>query len=537
MSGEREGPRKFTQGYFGNNETPDRRRVDPRDEQDTSAGAGDEADDYAYDESVLYDELTDRTYYLDEASGAYYYYDEEVGGYVIYDGEDEPPEPEMPYAGNPRGVVPREPRERGPQRPQSGAPRQERAAGGDNASVRAAAQKQATEKKKRRNLIILIAVAVVILAGSVVASVLIFDAKERNTYDAQMRIGVEHYKAGEYAEAEEAFKRALEFKPGDVNATIALADTYTAEAKYERAAQLLEEVKAGGISAADTLAGVMSKLLTLSISHLDNIPRANELILECYTNGIDPQNELVLPAPVFDPAGGSFEETKNVTITASEGSVIYYTKDGTIPNTESAKYESALKLKKSEQVTFTAIAVAENGLYTWPGTAEFAIDIQYLVNSQPTDFIGQTAKTIMNTVGPLYYQDEMEGGLYYKPNDGESVSYIFPWDNSLDVPEPAETADGTEEEITPDPNKHPLKADAVCAAVAMKIGDYVPKVTGTIAAEDLMSGISIKNYKIEKSEEDGLYHLYYSQNALSFDYTLKDKSTASADGLLFVKKK
>jgi hypothetical protein len=170
-----------------------------------------------------------------------------------------------------------------------------------------------------------------------------------------------------------------------------------------------------------------------------------------------------------------------------------------------------------------------------------------MVNSQPLDFIGQTAKKIMNSVGPLYYQEEWEGGLYYQADGGDNVSYIFPWDTSLDAPEPADTAGTTdvtgdpagvtEPVATPDPNKYPLKASATCVAVAMTIGDYVPKVSGDISAENLMSAISIKNYKIEKNEADGAYHLYYSKDGLTYNYTLKNKSTASANGLLMVMEK
>jgi hypothetical protein len=171
-----------------------------------------------------------------------------------------------------------------------------------------------------------------------------------------------------------------------------------------------------------------------------------------------------------------------------------------------------------------------------------------MVDSQPTSFIGSTAENIMNSEGPLYYAGEVDGGLYYNAED-DSISYIFPWDNSLDVPTPApvpptdpaavvdDTAVTGVIETAPDPNKYPLRADAKCIAVTMKIRDYVPKVSGDIKVEDLMSGISIEKYKVEKSETDGRFHLYYSKNKLSFDYTLKDKSTANAEGLLFVKQK
>ncbi|MDR1068293.1 MAG: chitobiase/beta-hexosaminidase C-terminal domain-containing protein [Clostridiales Family XIII bacterium] len=549
MSEDREGPRKYSSGYFG-------------DSVYNGPGAKNPDADGAADDSVLYDEATGRTYYLDEETGAYYYYDKESGDYVYYEGDDGadggPPETsdaERPYGNGGYGEADERAvsginasPERAQARPERMQTRPDRGIPREDADMpaepweremprredprpRTAAQTKPSVKKKGKNrtTVILIIVAAVLLIGAVIASVLIFGAKDKNTYDAQMRIGVEHYKAGEYDEAEEAFLKALEFKPGDVNASVALADTYSAQKKYDRAASLLEDTKLKHPEDAD----IMNRLLTLYISDLSNIERANELIIECYEGKIDPKNDLVMPAPVFDPAGGSFEEAKQVEITATEGYAIYYTQDGTMPTTKSSAYKSALKIAKSSDLTITAVGVAENGLMTWPGTAEFKIDIRFVTDKSAIDLIGSSAKTIMNSVGALYYKGVEGGGLYYQAKNNDGVSYIFTYED-LDVPEPDPAAED-DKAAEPDPEKHPLKENAKCVAVDMRIDEYTTQLSGNIAVEDLMSGLSIKNYKVTKSEMDDKYHLYYTQNGLSFDYTLKDKETASGGGTLLVK--
>ena len=67
-------------------------------------------------------------------------------------------------------------------------------------------------------------------------------------------------------------------------------------------------------------------------------------------------------APVFSPAGGSYESSVTVSIAcATEGATIHYTLDGTTPTTASAKYSAALTL--TESATLKAVAVKE-GNYT-----------------------------------------------------------------------------------------------------------------------------------------------------------------------------
>jgi len=61
--------------------------------------------------------------------------------------------------------------------------------------------------------------------------------------------------------------------------------------------------------------------------------------------------------PVFSPGGGSYATAQSVTITdATPGAVIYFTTDGTTPNTNSTVYTQAIPVKKTQ--TLKAFAVA-----------------------------------------------------------------------------------------------------------------------------------------------------------------------------------
>ena len=67
----------------------------------------------------------------------------------------------------------------------------------------------------------------------------------------------------------------------------------------------------------------------------------------------------VIATPTFDPVGGSYTTTQNVTISCeTQGSTIYYTTDGNTPNNNSTQYNGAITV--SETTTINAIAYVGN---------------------------------------------------------------------------------------------------------------------------------------------------------------------------------
>lgn len=88
--------------------------------------------------------------------------------------------------------------------------------------------------------------------------------------------------------------------------------------------------------------------------------------------------------PTFEPAPGSYTSAQSVTIkSATPGAVIYYTTDGTKPNTSSPKYTSPINITKD--TTFQAMAVAMGFLPSEIATAAYKIAIPIGMVS-PIDF-------------------------------------------------------------------------------------------------------------------------------------------------------
>ena len=86
----------------------------------------------------------------------------------------------------------------------------------------------------------------------------------------------------------------------------------------------------------------------------------------------------VLAAPVASPPAGAYNSTKNVTLTAENGSTIYYTIDGSTPTQGSAVYASPINVPAGANTTIKAYSV-KTGYASSPifsGT--------YIIASQPS---------------------------------------------------------------------------------------------------------------------------------------------------------
>ncbi|MBR5639963.1 MAG: chitobiase/beta-hexosaminidase C-terminal domain-containing protein [Muribaculaceae bacterium] len=80
----------------------------------------------------------------------------------------------------------------------------------------------------------------------------------------------------------------------------------------------------------------------------------------CFTSVVityEDGGTITIPAPTFNPAGGTFYAPVNVTINGATGATIYYTTDGNDPTTSSAVYSEPINI--SQNTTLKAIAVTE----------------------------------------------------------------------------------------------------------------------------------------------------------------------------------
>jgi tetratricopeptide (TPR) repeat protein len=379
-------------------------------------------------------------------------------------------------------------------------------------------------------------IAVVAISAVTVISLCIWYfsyVQPNDNYDAQMSTGVERFNEKQYTDAESAFLKALMKRPNDAAAMIALADTYAVQGRYDEA---IREMKAlQGVDDEDTR--TYDRLITWYVEKTRDIASANEQILAAYELKLSLSNPLVQPAPVFDPKPGEFGEATKISIKTLPGFALYYSTDGSVPKPgEGERYVKKISLTNNNDVTYRAVAYDGYGFMSWPAEARYSLAIKYGVDDAALKYLGATAKEIMESVGPLYYDSQHEEGYYYYD---ESKEFYYVFANEYFVVESESTSvttDGAVQVQTSmiDAEREPLPPDAVCAAVSMKISDYIVQMKGGIAVDDLMAGVGIEEYDVERDAQDGKYHLIYESDGARYDMTMKNRDTVTRGGVLMI---
>jgi tetratricopeptide (TPR) repeat protein len=359
-----------------------------------------------------------------------------------------------------------------------------------------------TEKRKRK--ILLIGGGSLALALIVVGIVYFGFIHPKDNYDAQMKIGLEHYSKGEWEKAEEAFNRALEYKKGDTNAIIGLSDTYVGWKKYDNAIKKLTSLQKTDEQDVRTY----DRLINIYVKNKKDMAKANEQIVKCFTLGLALDNKNVAAVATFTPAAGNYAEAISVTAEGPEGYTLFYTTDGQIPNGADvgAPFTEPLAIKKKDPITVTVVGYNAEGLMSWPGTAHYVVDINYAIDTTGPNCVGKSASSVISDMGALYYSGTREDGYYYRSEDS-TYMFAFPKD-----------AFGVDKDGKPnDPEKTALPPAAICSAVQQSADTLCMQVGEQIPIEDLMIGLGVDTYNVNDDNTltywyGGKYYKYMLQN-------------------------
>ncbi|BDV44415.1 metalloprotease [Geotalea uraniireducens] len=121
--------------------------------------------------------------------------------------------------------------------------------------------------------------------------------------------------------------------------------------------------------------------------------------------------EQTAPVTTASPAGGTYTTPQTVTLTTSETATIYYTLNGALPTTKSAKYTAPLAITPTTTLKFYAVDPAGNAeavkteAYALPVTA--AIGGAPVVKSKLT-----TASLAISGSGVVAYKYQLDGGSW-----------------------------------------------------------------------------------------------------------------------------
>ena len=222
-----------------------------------------------------------------------------------------------------------------------------------------------------------------------------------------------------------------------------------------------------------------------------------------------------LAAPTITPAGGTYYEAQNVTISAEEGTTVYYTLDGNNPTTSSNMYSTPIQI--AETATLKAIAV--KGEKTSPVASEnYTINLPLTTMDQifaKATAVGNTATSVQVVMNNwvitgvkgsnAYLTDGTKGLIIYTTSHGFEVGDMLSgtveckvqlYKGSSELKELTSTTTGLN--ITKGGVVTPIEldADGIAALGGVNTGAVI-KINGICASDNVVGGVKLYNTLFE----------------------------------------
>ncbi|MBO5069614.1 MAG: chitobiase/beta-hexosaminidase C-terminal domain-containing protein [Roseburia sp.] len=240
-----------------------------------------------------------------------------------------------------------------------------------NAAKKNETQKNAKQKHNKTPIIVVCIVLVVLILSGVSAKLYI-DYKNANSYDYQVGMAENELIDKNYESALNYYSTALTLEPNDIPVRLAMADLYMTRKEYDYARILFQEVI--GLDASNQTA--YKNLIAIYEKEEDY-----DSIIELAA-GITDSNILelfagyIVATPDITPEAGTHYEYITVTLFSVEDYDIYYTLDGSEPDTENGILYDAKKkieLEKGGRFEVKAVCCNEKGILSPVASATYVI--------------------------------------------------------------------------------------------------------------------------------------------------------------------
>lgn len=235
------------------------------------------------------------------------------------------------------------------------------------------------ELDKKSKLIIAGACGIAALVVIIIIVIAVnMNSKNKKSYKYNLEKGTQYYNTQDYDNAVTYLTKAYNTNDGKKNADMMyeLADALVHVKQNDKAIEVLKS--------ALSYDKMNEKALPLLAKLYQDEKKGTELseLIKKYKGT---KNEALLSdykvdEPTSSENPGSFEDSVEINLMASDGCTIYYTTDGSEPTTKSSKYSSTIKIEKDD-VTVKAIAVNSIGVAS--DVAEFKYSISLKAPDAP----------------------------------------------------------------------------------------------------------------------------------------------------------
>ncbi|MBA4698811.1 MAG: chitobiase/beta-hexosaminidase C-terminal domain-containing protein [Ruminococcus sp.] len=246
-------------------------------------------------------------------------------------------------------------------RQNTGSVRQNRSEAEEKRRQQIARKKRLAKKRRKRALIILL--SFVILAG--VSGFVLY----QNSYEGQMGKGNQALQSGEYTAAENYFNNAISKNGKKAEAYTGLSKIYIQQDDLDKA----EAVFLTAISSQPSNVELYKAAIDFYVD-TKQLVKVSELLDDCEDDDVLlGVQSYISKAPEFSLEEGTYSEVQEVSLNSS-GQTVYYTTDGSEPDTSSTEYTEPILLKEGE-TTIKAVSINKKKIPSLTVSKVYTIDI------------------------------------------------------------------------------------------------------------------------------------------------------------------
>jgi len=180
-----------------------------------------------------------------------------------------------------------------------------------------------------------------------------------------------------YERAIKYYDRAMELDDSNVDLMVEMADVYFHRNNKIEYEHLLRKIVNNENASEEQIESAYGKLIAIYRSRGDYqeindflLASGNDAVISAYQN-------YIAMAPEFSIKEGYYTTIQPLKLTASGSGRIYYTMDGTDPDTDSTQYTTPILMENGDYV-IKACYVSENGIYSDIVSREYHIEIDEL---------------------------------------------------------------------------------------------------------------------------------------------------------------
>ena len=235
---------------------------------------------------------------------------------------------------------------------------------------------QKKQKKRRIRLAILITFVV---AAATIYGVLQLNIRYQNesSYDYQMKRAETAYADQKYDQAYERVQKAIGLEAEDADAWLLKARILIEQRETDKAISALQKI----IGLYPNNASAYELLIQIYEGKKDT-DAIKSLLSDSSDKGIRAQfADYISDMPKSDLKEGEYDDYQTFSLSSEEGSVIYYTLDGSIPDEKSQVFDKKIRLDNEGVTVVQAIAVNQKGISS--DIAQFTYTIAFPVPDPP----------------------------------------------------------------------------------------------------------------------------------------------------------